>query len=92
MLLQIYGFTQELDKKVRDGAHWLQQYIARCLIEEIPSKKQLVSIFLEELRDKVLHSTLHSKHHKVFNLCVHDAIDNDDNCGWKNGENAYRWT
>ena len=44
------------------------------------SQERLVSIFLEGLSSKELHTTLYMKHHKNLNQCIHDAIDYDDNC------------
>ena len=49
-------------------------------MEEMPSQERLVSIFLEGLSNKELHTTLYMKHHKNLNQCIHGAIDYDDNC------------
>ena len=48
-------------------------------MEEMPSQERLVSIFLEGLSSKELHTALYMKHHKNLNQCIHDAIDYDDN-------------
>ena len=66
---------------MRDRANHLTQYLARCPEEEMPSQERLVSIFLEGLKNKDLHTTLYMKHHKNLNQCINDAIDYDDNCG-----------
>ena len=47
----------------------------------MPSQERLVSIFLEGLTRKDLHTVLYMKHHKNLNQCIHDAIDYDYNCG-----------
>ena len=65
---------------VRDCANCFRKYLLRCPKEEIPSQKRLVSIFLEGVRNKELHSALYMKHHKDLDVCIHKAIDYDDNC------------
>ena len=50
-------------------------------MEEMPSQERLVSIFLEGLSSKELHTALYMKHHKNLNECIHDAIDYHDNYG-----------
>ncbi|MCO5548855.1 hypothetical protein L7F22_002317 [Adiantum nelumboides] len=77
---QIYGFKQTKDKSMRDYANRLKQYLARCPKSKMPKQERLVSIFLEGLRNKDLHSALFMKYHKSLNLCIHKAIDYDDNC------------
>ena len=47
---------------------------------EIPSQEQLVSLFLEDLCRKELHSTLYMKHLIDLDQCIHEAIEYDDNC------------
>ena len=47
----------------------------------MPSQERLVSIFLEGLLNRELHTSLYMKHHKNLNQCIKDAIDFDDNCG-----------
>ena len=69
VLSQIHGFEQKDDESVRDGANCLRQYLARCPEEEMPSQERLVSIFLEGLKNKNLHSTLYMKYHKNWNQC-----------------------
>ena len=81
VLLQIHGFKQKNDESLRDKANCLRQYLAICLEEEMPNQERLVSIFLEGLKKKDLHTTLYMKHHKNLNQCINDAIDYDDNCG-----------
>ena len=81
VLSQIHAFKQKSDKSVRDGANCLRKYLTRCPVEEIPSQEILVSIFLEGLSYKELHTALYMKHHTNVNQCIHDAIDYDDNCG-----------
>lgn len=81
VLSQIHGFKQKADESVRDGANRLQQYLARCPKEEIPSQERLVSIFLEGLLNRELHASLYMKHHKNLNQCINDVVDFDDNYG-----------
>ena len=52
----------------------------RCLVMEIPSQEQLVSLFLEGLWSKGLHSAIYMKHLTNLDQCIHEAIDYDDNC------------
>ena len=80
VLSQIYQFTQGFNKTVRDCANRLQQYLTRCPIMEIPSQKQLVSLFLEGLFNKELYSIVYIKHLIDLDQCIHEAIEYDDNC------------
>ena len=50
-------------------------------MKEMPSQERLVSIFLEGLLNKELHTILYMKHHKNLNQCINHAVDFDDNCG-----------
>ena len=76
----IEDFKQSEKETIRDCANHLCQYISRCLEDELPTQKNLVSTFLEGLLNKSLHASLYSKKHKTLNECIHDAIDLDDNC------------
>ena len=51
----------------------------RCPLDEKPSQGRLISLFLEGLRDKVLHAHLYAQRHKTFQECCIDAMDYDDN-------------
>ena len=64
---QIYIFKQKEDKSVRDCTNRLRQYIICCPKDEKPKQGRLISIFLEGLRDKVLHE------------CRLDTMDYDGN-------------
>ena len=56
VLSHIHHFTQEPNKMVRGYANCLRQYLTRCPVMEIPSQEWLVSLFLEGLWNKELHS------------------------------------
>ena len=62
VLSQIHQFKQEPNESIRDCASRLQQYLIRCLVMEIPSQEQLVSLFLEGLWSKELHSLYETTH------------------------------
>ena len=47
---------------------------------EIPSQERLVSIFLEGLCSKELHSAVYTKHFMYLDQCIYEAIEYDDNC------------
>ena len=47
---------------------------------EIPSQERLVSLFLEGLRSKELHSAIYMKHLTDLDQCIHEATEYDDNC------------
>ena len=81
VLSQIHGFKQETDETMRDYANRLRQYLIRCPSSKVPGQERLVSIFLEGLLNKDLHSSLYMQHHKDLDQCIHEAIDYDDNCG-----------
>ena len=57
----------------------LKQYITHCPTDEKPSQARLISIFLEGLRNKMLHAHLYAKKHTNFKECYLDAMDYDDN-------------
>ena len=78
-IVQIYAFRQKAHELVRDSANRLKQYITRCPNKKKPSQKRLISIFLEGLRNKILHAHLYAKKHTCFNECCLDAMDYDDN-------------
>ena len=80
VLSQIHQFKQESNEFVRDCASRLQQYLMRCLVMEIPSQERLVSLFLEGLWSKELHSAIYMKHITNLDQCIHKAIQYDDNC------------
>ncbi|MCO5567204.1 hypothetical protein L7F22_020892 [Adiantum nelumboides] len=80
VLSQIHGFNQTEKETVRDCANRLRQYLARCSEAELPKQERLVSIFIEGLRSKSLHSALFMKNHTNLNQCILDAIKYDDNC------------
>ena len=46
----------------------------------MPSSQRLISLFLEGLKNKLLHANLYGKKHDTLNECIKDAIDFDDNC------------
>ena len=46
------------------------------------SQEWFVLIFLEGLLNENLHFALYMKHHKDFNLYMHEAIDYDDSWDW----------
>ena len=46
---------------------------------EIPSQEWLVSLFLEDLCNKELHSTIYMKHLIDLDQCIYEAIEYDDN-------------
>ena len=56
VLSQIHQFKQESKESIRDCGNRLQQYLTQCLVMEIPSQERLVSLFLEGLWSKELHS------------------------------------
>ena len=76
---QIYSFKQKDHESVRDCVNRLKQYILRCPDEEKPSQARLISVFLEGLKDKMLHAHLYARKHSMFNECCLDAMDYDDN-------------
>ena len=80
VLSKIHQFKQEPDESVRDNASHLRQYMTRCLVMEIPSQERLVSIFLEGLWSKELHSAVYMKHLTNLDQCIHEAIEYGDNC------------
>ena len=80
MLFQIHQFKQEPNDFVRDCASRLQQYLMRCPVMEISSQERLVSLFLEGLRSKELHSTIYMKYLTNLDQCIHKAIEYNDNC------------
>ena len=47
---------------------------------ETPSQEWLVSLFLEGLGSKELHSMVYMKHLKNLDQCIHEAIEYNDNC------------
>ena len=69
---------------MRDCVNRLKQYIARCLDDEKPSQKRLISIFLVGLQNKTLHAHLYVKKHKKLNECCIDAMDVEDNMDFSN--------
>ena len=75
----IYSFEQREHELVRDSVSQLRQYVNRCPNNEKPSQGRLISIFLEGLKNKLLHAHLYSKRHTTFQECCIDAIDYDDN-------------
>ena len=75
----IYPFRQGEHESVRDSASRLRQYVNRCPAHKKPSQGRLISLFLEGLRDKVLHAHLYAQRHKTFQECCIDAMDYDDN-------------
>ena len=66
-------------KWVRDCVDRLKQYITRCPIEKKPSQSKLISIFLEDLKDKTLYKHLYAKKHQSFIECCIDPMDFDEN-------------
>ena len=79
VVAQIYAFKQKDHESVRDCANRLKQYITRCPTDEKPGQTRLISIFLEGLRNKMLHAHLYAKKHTNFNECCLDAMDYNDN-------------
>ena len=47
---------------------------------EIPSQERLVSLFLEGILSKELHSVVYMKHIIDLDQCIHEAIEYNDNC------------
>ena len=47
---------------------------------DIPSQERLVSLFLEGLWSKELHSAIYMKHLIDLDQCIHKAIEYNDNC------------
>ena len=47
---------------------------------EIPSQERPVSLFLEGLWSKDLHSAIYMKHLTNLDQCIHEAIEYNDNC------------
>ena len=66
---------------MRGGANRLRRYITRCLKDKKPSQGELVSIFLEGLRDKTLHAHLYARKHKTLHECCLVSLDYDNNFG-----------
>ena len=75
----IYSFKQGEHESVRDSVSRLRQYVNRSPLDEKPSQGRLISLFLEGLRDKVLHAHLYAQRHKTFEECCIDTMDYDDN-------------
>ena len=75
----IYSFRQGEHESVRDSVSRLRQYVNRCPADKKPSQGRLISLFLEGLRDKVLHAHLYAQRHKTFQECCIDAMDYNDN-------------
>ena len=75
----IYSFKQGKHESVRDSVSRLRQYVKRCPLDKQPSQGRLISLFLEGLRNKVLHAHLYAQKHKTFQECCLDAMDYDDN-------------
>ena len=76
---QIYSFQQKEFESVRDCVSRLRQYVNRCPNDEKPSQGRLISVFLEGLRNKMLHAHLYARKHTTFQECCMDAMDYDDN-------------
>ena len=72
-------------ESVRDCVNRLKQYINRCPEDEKPSQSRLVSIFLDGLKNSILHSHLYAQKHTNFNACCLDAMDFTDNFKFKDG-------
>ena len=64
---------------MRDCANRLKKYVTRSPNRKKPSQRRLISIFLEGLKNKILHAHLYAKKHTCFNECCLDAMDYDDN-------------
>ena len=75
----IYSFKQGKHESMRDSVSRLRHYANMCPLDEKPSQGRLISLFLEGLRDKVLHAHLYAQRHKTFQECYIDAMDYDDN-------------
>ena len=75
----IYSFRQGKHESIRDSVIRLRQYVNRCPLHKKPSQGKLISVFLEGLRDKVLHAHLYAQRHKTFQECCIDAMDYGDN-------------
>ena len=75
----IYSFKQGEDKSMRDSVSRLRQYVNRYPLDKKPSQGKLFSLFLEGLRNKVLHAHLYAQKHKTFQECCLDAMDYNDN-------------
>ena len=75
----IYSFKQGEHESVRDNVSRLRQYVNRCPSDKKPSQGRLISLFLEGLRNKVLHAHLYAQKHKTFQECCLNAMDYDDN-------------
>ena len=76
---QINSFQQKDDEYVRDCVSRLKQLYIRCPDDEKPSQSRLISIFLEGLKNKMLHAHLYAKKRSTFYKCCLDAMDYDDN-------------
>ena len=66
----IYSFKKKEQETIRDCVSRLRQYVNRCPSEEKPSQGRLISIFLEGLKNKLLHAHLDAKKHSTFEECV----------------------
>ena len=71
----LYSFKQGEHKSMRDSVSRLKQYVNRCPADEKPSQGRLISLFLEGLRNKVLHAHLYAQKHKTLQECCLDAMD-----------------
>ena len=75
VLSQIHQFKQEPNESIRDCASRLRQYLTRCPVIEISSQEPLLSVFLEGLWSKELHSAVYIKHLIDLDQCIHEAIE-----------------
>ena len=81
-LTQILDFKQKEKEMVRDAIGRLKALILRCLPREMPEEDQLISCFLESLRDRNLHMHFFGQIHVKLNECFDDALLYKDNCAW----------
>ena len=79
VVAQIYAFKQRDQELLRDSIRSLRQYIMSCRSDENSNQGQLVSIFLEGLRNKMVHAHLYAHKHKTLHEFFLDAMAYDDN-------------